>query len=184
MLESLPMQAPPAPSTRPFFVVNATTTAAVMTFLIWLVYFNKGTPGDAAATSSVLPALNAALNGVSAAFIAAALWAIKKRRIRLHATLVLAGVFASGCFLVSYIYYHLHHGDTRYTGTGWIRPVYFTILISHVLLSMVTFPMILTSLFQAVSRRWRAHRRLSPYTWAAWMYVSVSGVVVYVLLHA
>jgi putative membrane protein len=170
-------------STWVFSIVNAVTTLSVMTFLVWLVYFNQGTPHHSAANSSVLPAVNAALNGLSAALIAAALAAIKMRRYRLHAGLMIAGTVVSACFLGSYIYYHMHHAETRYLGTGWIRPVYFTILISHIVLSVVAFPMILTSLFLAISRRWKAHRRVSPYTWGTWMYVSVTGIVVYVMLH-
>jgi len=170
-------------TTKLFAFANAATTLVVMTFLIWLIYFNQGTTGHAAATSSVLPAVNAGLNGLSAGLILAALVAIKRRLYRLHAGLMLAGLVASACFLGSYIYYHLHHGDTPFQGTGWIRPIYFTLLISHVLLSIGTFPMILTSVFLAVSRRWQSHRRLSRYTWAAWMYVSVSGVIVYLMLH-
>jgi putative membrane protein len=173
----------PAATTRIFAATNALLTLVVITFLTWLVYFNRGTPDSGAATSSVLPALNASLNALSALLIAAALIAVKKRRFRLHATLMLAALSASACFLVSYIYYHLHHGDTRFLGTGWVRPVYFSVLISHIVLSAVAFPMILTSMFLAVRRRFQTHRRVSRYTWAAWMYVSVTGVVVYLMLH-
>lgn len=172
-----------APSTRIFIVANALATVAVMTFLTWMVYFNRGTPTAEAAHSSTLPALNAALNACSAVLIGAAFVAVKRRRFRLHASLMVAALTVSACFLVSYIYYHMHHGDTRFLGTGWVRPVYFTLLISHVVLSMVAFPMILSSMFLSLTRRFRAHARLSRYTWAIWMYVSVTGVLVYLMLH-
>jgi putative membrane protein len=171
------------PSTRAFLFANALATALVMSFLVWLIYFNKGAPGSAAATSSILPALNAVLNATSALLIAAALWAVKRRRYRLHAGLMVAALAASACFLCSYIYYHLHHGDTRFLGTGAIRPIYFTLLISHIGLSMVAFPMIVTSMFLALTRRFPVHRKVSRYTFRAWMYVSVSGVLVYLMLH-
>jgi len=171
------------PTPRAFVVANTLATAAVMTFLIWLIYFNRGTD-SAIASSSTLPAINAVLNGSSAILIAAALAAAKRRRYRIHASLMIAALGTSACFLCTYIYYHLQHGDSRFLGTGWIRPVYFTVLVSHIVLSMVAFPMIVTSLFLAVTRRFKTHRRVSRYTWAAWMYVSVSGVAVYFLLHA
>jgi putative membrane protein len=173
----------PGPSTRLFLIGNAAATAAVMSFLVWLVYFNQGSPEALAASSATLPAVNALLNAASALLLGGALVAVKQRRYRLHAGLVVAALVASACFLCTYVYYHLHHGDTRFTGTGLIRPLYFTILISHIALSMVAFPMILSSLYFALTRRFRLHRKLSRYTWAAWMYVSVTGVIVYLMLH-
>jgi putative membrane protein len=170
------------PTPRAFVVANTLATAAVMTFLVWLIYFNRGTD-SATASSSTLPAINAVLNGSSAILIAAALAAAKCRRYRIHASLMLAALGTSACFLCTYIYYHLHHGDSRFLGTGWIRPVYFTVLVSHIGLSMIAFPMIVTSIFLAVTRRFKTHRKVSRYTWAAWMYVSISGVAVYFLLH-
>lgn len=172
-----------AGSLRSFGIANAVVTAAVMTFLVWIVYFRGGSPGSAVASSTTLPAINAALNGTSAALIIAGRLAIRRRRSRLHAVLMVAAVVASACFVANYVYYHLHHGDTPFRGTGWIRPVYFTILISHVLTSVIAFPMILTSLFLALSGRLRAHRRVSQITWIAWLYVSVTGVAVFFLLY-
>lgn len=171
-------------SDRAFGVSVAVVTVSVMSFLVWLIYFNAGDPGHTAAGSSVLPKVSAVLNSVSAVAVTAALVAIRKKKYRLHAGLMIFALVASACFLVNYVYYHLHHGDTPFTGTGAIRPVYFTILITHILLSVIVFPMILTSVFLAVSRRFVMHRRLSRYTGAIWLYVSVSGVAIYALLHA
>lgn len=170
-------------SDRTFGVAIAGLTAVVMSFLIWLVYFNTGQPEHAAAGSSVLPKVSATLNAVSAVALALALAAVKRRQYRWHAGLMLFAVLASAAFLANYVYYHLHHGDTPFTGSGWIRPVYFAILISHILLSMLVLPLILTSLFLAATRRFATHRRVSRYTWGIWMYVSVSGVGIYALLH-
>lgn len=170
-------------SIRSFGLVNAGITVCVMTFLVWVVYFHGATPGHSAATSSMLPAINAALNSLSAALIIAGRVAVRTGRRRLHATLMMAAVASSACFITNYVYYHLHHGDTPFPGTGWIRPVYFTILISHVLASVIAFPMILTSVFLAVSGRLAMHRRISRYTWLAWLYVSVTGVLVFFLLY-
>lgn len=168
---------------RSFGLVNAAVTVCVVSFLVWVVYFHGGTPGHSAATSTTLPALNAFLNGLSGALIIAGRVAIHGHRRRLHATLMMAAVASSACFVTSYVYYHLHHGDTPFPGTGWIRPVYFTVLISHILASVVAFPMILTSVFLALSGRLSAHRRVSRYTWLAWLYVSVTGVLVFFLLY-
>jgi putative membrane protein len=108
------------------------------------------------------------------------LWAIRQRKRTLHMQLMFAAFASSTLFLVNYIYYHFSHGDTHFAGQGVVRPIYFAVLISHVLLSMVTFPMILNL---GLSNRLVTHRRLSRWTWAAWMYVSVTGVVVYFMLH-
>ncbi len=153
-----------------------------MSFLIWLIYFNAGDPGNAAASSSILPKVSAVLNGVSAALVTAALVAIRLKKYRTHAGLMILAIVASACFLANYVYYHLYHGDTPFTGTGLVRATYFAILISHIALSFIAFPLILTSVFLAVSRRFTTHRRVSRYTAAIWLYVSVTGVVIYALL--
>jgi putative membrane protein len=166
---------------KQFGAVNALVTLAVMSFLVWLIYFHEGDSGASRAAS--LPGINAILNSTSAVLISLGLWAIKQRKRTLHMQLMTTAFASSGLFLVNYIYYHFSHGDTLFAGHGVVRPIYFTLLISHILLSMVTFPMILTSFYLALSNRLVAHRRLSPWTWAAWMYVSITGVVVYFMLH-
>ncbi len=167
---------------RTFRYVNAAITAAVLLFLVWVVYFQGGMPGEAA-MSRTLPAVNAVLNATSAVLIVAGRIAIRWRKLTLHAVLMVAAVVTSAAFVTSYVWYHMHHGDTRYTGVGWIRPVYFTILITHIATSAVAFPLILASLFLAVTRRFPRHRQLSRWTWAAWLYVSVTGVAVYFFLY-
>ena len=168
-------------SPRQFGAVNAVVTLAAMSFLVWLIYFHEGDGGASRATS--LPRINAVLNGTSAVLISFGLWAIKQRKRTLHMRLMFAGFAASALFLVNYVYYHFSQGDTHFVGQGVVRPIYFALLISHVLLSMVTFPMILTSFYLGLTNRLAAHRRLSRWTWAGWMYVSVTGVAVYLMLH-
>ena len=162
---------------KQFGATNAVVTLAAMSFLVWVVYFHEGNAG---ASRTPVPLINAILNGTSAVLISVGLWAIKQRKRTLHMQLMIA---ASALFLVNYVYYHFSHGDTHFAGQGVVRPIYFTILISHVLLSMVTFPMILTSFYLGLSNRLVTHRRVSKWTWAGWMYVSVTGVVVYFILH-
>jgi putative membrane protein len=175
---SLPL---PRPS-RAFFALNAALTVGVMSFLVWVVYVHPPRT-DPAGASPTLPAINAGLNALSALLLGAALGAVKKKRYRLHAGLMLSALTVSAAFLANYVYYHLHHGETHFAGTGAARILYFALLISHLLVSMVAFPMILTSVFLAASRRWAWHRAVSRYTFAAWMYVSVTGVIVYLTLY-
>ncbi len=166
---------------KQFAAINAVVTLVAMSFLVWLIYFHEG--DGSVSRGASLPLINAILNGVSAVLISVGLWAIKQRKRTLHMQLMIAAFASSVLFLVNYIYYHYSHGDTHFTGQGVIRPIYFTVLISHVLLSVVTFPMILTSFYLGLSNRLEAHRRLSKWTWAGWMYVSITGVVVYFMLH-
>ncbi len=165
---------------KQFGVTNALVTLSAMSFLVWVIYFHEGVDGTSRAS---VPVINAILNGTSAVLISLGLWAIKQRKRTLHMRLMLAAFASSALFLVNYVYYHFSHGDTHFVGQGVVRPVYFSVLISHVLLSMVTFPMILTSLYLGLSDRLVTHRRLSKWTWAGWMYVSVTGVMVYFMLH-
>ncbi len=163
-----------------FGATNALVTLAAMSFLVWVVYFHEGNGG---ASGTPVPLINAILNGTSAVLISIGLWAIKQRKRTLHMQLMIAAFASSTLFLVNYVYYHFSHGDTHFAGQGVVRPIYFTVLISHVLISVVTFPMILTSFYLGLSNRRVAHRRRSKWTWAGWMYVSVTGVVVYFMLH-
>ncbi len=164
-----------------FGATNAVVTLTAMSFLVWVVYFHEGDGSISRATGP--PLLNAILNGTSAVLISFGLWAIKQRKRTLHMRLMLSAFASSALFFSNYIYYHFSQGDTHFAGQGLVRPIYFTVLISHVLLSIVTFPMILTSLYLGLSNRLVAHRRLSRWTWAGWMYVSVTGVLVYLMLH-
>src|SRR5688572_4567105 len=155
----------------------------VTAFLVWLVYFNEGSPRESAVVGS-LPAVNASLNSLSAAFLVAGYVAVRRGNWRRHVRLMFAALGTSALFLVSYVVYHHYHGDTKFLGTGAVRPVYFFVLVSHIVLSIVVVPMILLSFFLALSGRWAGHRRLSRYTLPVWLYVSVTGVLVFVMLKA
>jgi putative membrane protein len=157
-------------------------SAAALGFLIWLIYFAvpAGTPPWAAA----LPTLNACLNASSTVAMSLGVWAIKRGRRSLHIRCMLTALASSALFLLSYIAYHHFHGDTKYLGQGWIRPLYFVILISHILLSAVVLPMLLSTVFFASTARFDRHKRLARLTFPLWLYVSVTGVVVYFFLRA
>jgi putative membrane protein len=129
------------------------------------------------------PALNAALNAASAALLVAGYWAIRRRRTGIHLALMAGACATSATFLVSYLAYHARVGSVRFEGTGWIRPVYFAILLTHTVLAVAMVPFILRTLYLAMRRRFRQHGALARWTLPVWLYVSISGVAIYVLLY-
>lgn len=132
---------------------------------------------------TISPSLNACLNATSAVLLIAGACFIKAGRIGAHRACMLAACAASTLFLISYVTYHAHVGSVRFRGTGWIRPVYFTILISHTILAVVIVPMVARTLFLAARKRFADHRAMARWTLPAWLYVSVTGVIVYVMLY-
>ncbi len=130
-----------------------------------------------------LAPLNAVLNGIAAAFLLAGFAFIKSKNVAAHRACMLTAVVFSAAFLTSYSLYHWHAGDVRFGGHGWIRPVYFAILIPHVILAGVIVPLVATTLYLALRGRFPSHRRIARWTWPLWIYVSVTGVVIYLLLY-
>jgi putative membrane protein len=131
------------------------------------------------------PALNAFLNGASALLIGTGLYFIRSGRVQAHKRVMLSAFVTSCLFLTSYLYYHLvlRAGVTHFRGQGISRPVYFSILISHTVLAVVVVPLILVTLARALKGSFQRHKAIAPYTFAIWMYVSVTGVVIYVMLY-
>jgi putative membrane protein len=171
-----------SPGTILFWSIAA--SALVIGFLLWLIYLKQtpGSGGGRISSDSVLPALNALLNALSACSLVAGFIFIRRGQLNLHRRFMTSALFFSALFLVSYIAYHSTHGDTPFRGTGAIRPVYFFILISHILLTVIALPVILTTLFLALTGRFAAHRRIARITLPAWLYVSVTGVVIFLML--
>ena len=132
---------------------------------------------------NIFPAVNASLNGASAILITTGRALIRRQKVRLHRACMITAVVTSSLFLVSYLYYHAHVGSVHFPGQGWIRPVYFAILISHTLLAAAVVPMILFSLSYGLRGRFDRHRRIAQWTYPVWLYVSVTGVVVYIMLY-
>jgi uncharacterized membrane protein YozB (DUF420 family) len=132
---------------------------------------------------SDLPALNATLNAASAVLLLLAYRAIRGHRIEPHRKLMLAAAATSAVFLTSYLIYHAHVGSVRFTGQGPVRAVYFTILITHTILAVAIVPMVLRTLYLGLRRRDEPHRRLARWTFPLWLYVSVTGVVIYAMLY-
>ena len=131
------------------------------------------------------PALNAFLNGTSGVLIGSGLYCIRRRQVEAHKRLMISAFITSTLFLISYLYYHLvlRAGVTHFQGQGISRPIYFAILISHTFLAAIVVPFILVTLYRALKGSFARHKAIAPYTWAIWMYVSVTGVVIYVMLY-
>jgi putative membrane protein len=136
-----------------------------------------------------LPAVNASLNGLSAVFLTAGYIFIRQKRIIAHRNCMISAFCVSVVFLCCYLTYHtylavvLHRGPTRFLDPLWFRPIYLTILISHTILAVTIVPMILITLSRALREKFDKHKRIARWTWPLWMYVSVTGVVVYLLLY-
>ena len=128
-------------------------------------------------------ALNAALNGTSAVLLACGYVAIRSGKIKVHKAFMIAAFSVSCAFLVSYLIYHYRVGHVVFQGQGWIRPLYFALLISHTILAAAIVPMILVTLRRAWLERFDRHRIIARWTLPLWFYVSVTGVIVYVLLY-
>jgi uncharacterized membrane protein YozB (DUF420 family) len=130
-----------------------------------------------------LPALNACLNSISTILLGAGYYFIRRREIARHKMSMIAAFVCSILFLTSYLIYHYHVGSIPFTGRGWIRPVYFTILITHIILAAAIVPLALITLYRAWRGQFDRHKRIARWTWPLWMYVSVTGVVIYLMLY-
>ncbi|MFZ1007609.1 MAG: DUF420 domain-containing protein [Candidatus Sulfotelmatobacter sp.] len=128
-------------------------------------------------------ALNASLNGTSAILLACGYAAIKAGKMKVHKAFMIAAFAVSTAFLTSYLIYHYRVGHVAFTGQGWIRPVYFALLLSHTILAIVIVPMILVTLRRAWLEKFDKHRVIARWTLPLWFYVSVTGVIVYLLLY-
>ena len=132
---------------------------------------------------SDLPAVNATLNATSAVLLLNGYRLIRQKRIAAHKRSMIAACCASVLFLISYLTYHYFHGSTPFQGQGWVRPVYFSILISHTILAAAIVPLVLITLTRALKERFDAHARIARWTLPIWFYVSVTGVIIYLMLY-
>ena len=130
-----------------------------------------------------LPTVNASLNALSASLLLAGYVLIRQRRVQLHRVCMLGAFGASTLFLISYVVYHANVGSVPFTGDGAVRTIYFTVLISHIVLAAVVPPLAIVTLVRALRERFDQHRNIAKWTLPIWLYVSVTGVVVYVMLY-
>jgi uncharacterized membrane protein YozB (DUF420 family) len=130
-----------------------------------------------------LPAVNATLNAISGVLLIVAYLLIRARRIEQHRRVMIAAFATSSLFLVCYLVYHAEVGSVRFTRQGFVRPLYFTILVTHVTLAAAVLPLAIVTLSRGLKARYAQHRRIARWTFPIWLYVSVTGVLVYVLLY-
>jgi putative membrane protein len=136
-----------------------------------------------------LPAVNGSLNGLSATLLGAGYVFIRRKNVTAHRNCMIAAFVSSALFLACYITYHsylgfvLHRGPTRFVNPAWFRPIYLTILLTHTFLAVAILPLVFMTLSRALKKRFALHRRIARWTWPLWMYVSVTGVLIYFLLY-
>ena len=165
------------------YLVIGVLSALVIIFIFWSVYFRKTTP-IAFEGLDFLPALNASLNALTFVLLIVGYLLIKKGQKRPHIVVMSGAVLTSTLFFISYIVYHYTHGDVKFTGQGLIRYVYFFVLISHIFLSIIQVPLIFTTLYHAFKKNYNLHKKVAYWTWPIWLYVSITGVLIYFFLHA
>jgi len=170
----------PSSNTRSAIAAILAVSAAATAFLFWLIYVH---PATASSTQyAFLPALNAALNGLSATALLIGYTFIRARRIPAHRAAMITAFAFSTLFLVSYILHHALHGDVRYPAHAALRSIYLPLLASHIVLAVAALPMVLVTFFFALTGRTPQHRRVAPWTLPLWLYVSVTGVITYMML--
>lgn len=134
-------------------------------------------------TLADLPAVNATLNGLSAVLLTAGYVFIKRQNQRAHRNCMMAALTTSTLFLCSYLYYHAHAGHTVFRNPAWFRPYYLALLFTHTVLAGVIVPLVIATVTLAARRKFETHRKVARWTWPMWMYVSVTGVIIYLLLY-
>jgi uncharacterized membrane protein YozB (DUF420 family) len=132
---------------------------------------------------SYLPHVNACLNGTSALLLLTGYTFIRKSNVAAHRTCQMLALSVSILFLISYLTYHFNHGATRFQGTGIVRPIYFTVLLSHTILAIVIVPLVILTFYRAFRKDFTRHRRIARITLPLWLYVCVTGVIVYLMLY-
>ena len=129
-----------------------------------------------------LPPIYATINGITAILLVTAVWAIKNGNRKLHETLMKTAIACSVLFLAMYVAYHMTSPSTKFGGEGWIRTVYFIILFSHISLSVIVIPLVLISYVRALAEKFDKHKQITKYTFPIWLYVAITGVIVYLMI--
>lgn len=160
--------------------LNAIVSVAALALLAWLLILRA--PAEETAAFAFLPALNASFNALSTTCIVLGLLAIRAKRRTVHRALMLSALGSSALFLGGYLFHHYIHGDTPFPAEHPLRPAYLVILASHVLLSAIAFPMVLWTFSLAFREQFARHKRFAKWTYPLWLYVSATGVVVFVML--
>jgi putative membrane protein len=169
------------PSERPFWIVNGIVSTIALAVLAYLLLIRGGS-GTGRGDLAFMPAVNAAFNATSATLLVLAVRAIRRGERRLHKNLILGAFAASTFFLAGYLAYHYVHGDTKYPGTGPVRVAYLLFLASHVLSSIPVVPLCLAAFYYALKGRFATHRKITRFLYPVWLYVSITGVLVFAWL--
>ncbi len=170
-----------AAADRRFYVFTAIVSVLALGGLGWLLMLRQADPSSGI-DLRFMPAVNASLNALAATMLTAGWVAIKRGNRKLHQHLMVSSFAASSLFLVGYLAYHYVHGDTKFQGTGAIKAIYLSILASHVLLSMFVVPLALVALYFAWKKSFARHRKVTRWLAPIWLYVSVTGVVIFFML--
>ena len=176
------MSSPPSVARHPLPWILL-LSAGISLFLVWLIYLKTPSPTEAGWVA-ILPATNALCNTLCACCLIGGWVFIRRGNRTVHIRFMLSAVTFSVLFFIGYVVYHHFHGDTPFPGQGIIRPIYFVVLISHIVLSIVMLPLILSTLYYAARRQFTTHRKIARYTLPIWLYVSITGVVVFLMLNA
>ena len=170
----------PHSSTRAAIAAILAISAAATLFLFWLIYIH---PAVATSTQyAFLPALNAVLNGLAATALLIGYVFIRMHRITAHRAAMITAFGFSALFLASYIAHHYYHGDVRYPAHAALRSLYLPLLASHIVLAVVALPLVLVTFFFSLTGRIPQHRKVARWTFPLWLYVSITGVVTYIML--
>ena len=157
--------------------------SAVLLLVVGVILLGRPAAAHGGYDVSALPAVNAFLNGTSAVLLSAGFVFIRRKHIAAHRACMLSAFGVSALFLVSYLVYHAQAGSVPFQGRGWVRPVYFALLLSHIVLAAVIVPLALTTIHRAWTGRFDRHRRIARWTLPIWLYVSVTGVLIYLMLY-
>lgn len=176
-MSTLPNQS----NTKVYFIVQM-LSLVIAAALVWLIYFQQGPVVAITHWSKSLPSLNAFLNTMTACLLVFGYIQIRKGHRETHKKVMILAVVVSALFLISYVTYHYFQGDTKFIAQGWIRPTYFFILITHIVLSIVNLPLILLTLWFAFTGKDEKHKKFAKITFPIWLYVSVTGVLVFLFL--
>ena len=165
----------------PVVVIACAALAGVA--LLWLLISRPPGVVPSGAGLRALPTFNAVMNGSCAALLVAGFVLVRNKAIRAHLSVMSAALVTSALFLGSYLYYHARAGSVAFTGQGWVRTAYFAILISHTVLEAAIVPLVLIVVYRAARGRFDRHKAIARYTLPLWLYVSVTGVVIYLMLY-
>ena len=170
------------PADRPFWIVNGVVSVVALSVLAYLLLLRHGS-GDPTSLS-FMPAVNACFNGAAAVLLVLGVIAIKRKNVARHQMLMISAFASSTFFLVGYLAYHYVHGDSKYPGSGGMRAAYLVLLASHVILSIPVVPLCLAAFYYAFRRRFATHKKITKFLFPIWLYVSVTGVLVFLMLRS